>query len=341
MNLYNRRALRQRASQALAAAPGDPKKIVLFYTVITSVMALIMTVLTGFLTDRIDNTGGLGNMGLRSILSTGQTVLPLVQLFVTLCLNLGYHRAVLSFARQQEAGPRTLMEGFRYFLPVLIVSLYQVVLYLSFGILTLYASSFLFMMTPFAEPFYALMEPYLNAASALNGQLVLDDATLFAAMDTLTPMLWIWAGLFLLLFIPTYYGFRMTTFCIADNPRAGAFAAIRGSKFMLRGKRFSLFLLDVSMWWFYALQILVSLICYGDVILPLMGINLPWSSSFSYYFFFVLSLVVQIVSYYFLMNRVNVTYAMAYETLLQKPEPRDKSQDKPQPEPQFPFPREY
>ncbi len=335
MDIRNRRAIHRRAGQALAATANDPRKIALCYTVICSVMTLAMTVLTGFLTDRISDTGGLSNIGLRSILSTGQTVLPIVQLVITSCLNLGYHFAVLRIARNEEAQPRTLLEGFRCFGPILRAMLFQGLLYFSFGILSMYLSSFLFMMTPFAEPFYAVMDPILASSSQLTGGLILEEATVLAAMETLLPMLWIWLGLFLLLFLPAYYSYRMTAFCIADEPRRGALACMHQSKIMLRRNRFALFRLDLTMWWFYALQVLITLICYGDLILPMVGIQLPWSGTFSYYFFFVLSLIIQIVTYYFLMNRVFVAYAVAYDTLRYPEEPEVPK------EPNFPFPTEY
>jgi uncharacterized membrane protein len=133
--------------------------------------------------------------------------------------------------------------------------------------------------------------------------------------DFLHDFIVIWGGIFLLLFLPAYYSFRMTVFCIADNPRQGAFASLRKSKFLLRGNRFALFRLDLSLWWFYALQFLISALCYGDSIAILLGISLPWSPEFGFYFFFVLALIVQILVYYFLMNRVNVAYAVAFDIL--------------------------
>lgn len=335
MDIRNRRAIHHAAGQALSSASADPKKIALWYTVICSVMALVSTVLTGFLTDRIDDTGGLSNMGLRSILSTGQTILPFVQLIITGCLSLGYHVAVLRIARGENAESRTLLDGFRNFGPILRAMLFQGLLYLSYGILSMYLSSFVFMATPFAAPFYEIMEPLMSSPSILNGAITVDEATLMAASEALIPMLWIWGGIFLLLFLPAYYGYRMTTFCIADDPRRGALAAMHRSKIMMRRNRIALFRLDLSMWWFYLLQVLISVVCYGDMLLPMIGITLPWSSMFSYYFFFVLSLALQIVSYYFLMNRVNVAYAVAYDSLQNPGEPEKST------EPNFPFPTEF
>ena len=65
---------------------------------------------------------------------------------------------------------------------------------------------------------------------------------------------------------------------------------------------------------------MVTVVCYGDILLPMVGITLPWSGTVSYFVFYVLSLILQFVVYYFFMNRVNVTYAMAYESIRPKPQ---------------------
>lgn len=335
MDIRNRRAIHQRARDQLAAAPGNPGRIALLYAAVCAVMALLSSAVDLALSNRIADTGGLGNMGLRSVLSTAQTVLPLVQLVMTLCLSLGYHTAVLRIARGEDAQPRTLLEGFRRFGPLLRATLFQAALYFSLGIVSMYLSSYIFMLTPFSAAFSELMAPLLESQDLLTQGFVLDDATLFAAAQTLVPMMLIWLGLFLLLFIPTFYNYRMTTFCIAEDPRMGALACMHKSKVLLRRNRFALLQLDLSMWWFYAIQVLISLICYGEMILPLVGINLPWSPLFSYFFFFIVSLVIQTLAYYLLMNRVNVAYAVAYDALQHPQEAQAPA------EPDLPFPTEY
>lgn len=335
MDIRNRRAVHHTARERLSAASGNSRAIALWYTLICSVLALISTILTAVLTDRIADTGGLSNMGLRSILSTGQAVLPIAQAIITGCLSLGYHYAILRIIRGNTPDPRDLLFGFRNFGPMLRAVLIQSLLYLSYGILSMYLACTVFMATPYADPFYAAMEPLMDSPSMLNGQVVVDEAMILAASETLEPMVWIWGGIFLLLFLPAYYGLRMTTFCIADNPRRGALAALNRSKTMLRRNRIALLKLDISMWWFYLLQFLISAVCYGDMLLPLVGIKLPFGSTFSYYFFFVLSLILQVVTYYFLMNRVYAAYAVVYEGLQPPPEPQQPQQNN------FPFPTQY
>lgn len=335
MDIRNRRAIHQRAREQLSAASGNPGRIALLYAAVCALMALLSTAVDLALSNRIAGTGGLGNIGLRSILSTVQTVLPFVQLLVTLGLSLGYHTAVLRIARGENAQTNTLLTGFRRFAPMLRATFFQTILYFFQAVASMYLSSYIFMLTPFAADFTAVMGPFLESPDLLTQGLVLDDATLNAAIPTLIPMMVIWLGLFLLLFVPTFYSYRMTTFCIAEDPRMGALAALHKSKMMLRRNRFALLKLDLSMWWFYVIQALISFVCYGEMILPMVGITLPWDPLFSYFFFFIVSLVIQTIAYYFLMNRVNVAYAVAYDAL-QEPEAEEILEEE-----TLPFSTEY
>lgn len=334
MNIRDRRAIHQRSRQVLAQAPGDPRRVALVYTVITAVLALAVTVLSGIFTDRIAGTGGLGNMGLRSLLSTGQTVLPIAQFFVNACLGFGYHWAVLRMARGEEALPGDLAMGFRNWGAVLRLLFFQSVVYAVIGFGSMYLSIYIFLLTPYADPFYAVMEPVLQNTSLLNSSIVVDEAMAAAVYDSILPVFLIWALVFAVFGLPLYYNYRMSNFCLAEDPRRGALAAMIVSKRMLRRNRFALFRLDLSLWWFYGLQILISLLCYGDVLLPMVGVRLPFDAAFTYYFFFVASLILQIVTYYFFMNRAYVTYALAYQSLKEPPQATEVTR-------QPPFPTEF
>ena len=314
MNIRQRRAIHDTAANILNR-PHDLSRIVLVYTAVFCGLSLLATLLSAFLSDGISGTGGLSNIGTRSILSTGQSVLPLVNLIITGCLGLGYHIAVLSHVRGFEATPRTLLEGFRFFGPLIRALLFQTVAYgiAIFG--ATYLSSFIFMMTPFSADFMEVVSPMISSVNVLSDSLVLDEATLMAATETMMPMFWILAVVCAFVLIPMHYRFRMVTFCLADDPRRGALFALSKSRAMMRRNCFALFRLDLDLWWFYLGQILVTVVCYCDVLLPLLGITFPWSSTVSFYLFFGLSLAIQFALYYFTMNRVYTVYAVAYETL--------------------------
>ena len=316
MNIRERRAIHRSAAEALNRA-SQARQIVLVYAAVCCGLSLLSTVLSVFLSDRISGAGGLGNIGLRSVLSTGQSVLPLINFIVTSCLTIGYHTAILSFTRGYDASPRTLTDSFRHFGPILRTVLFQVVIYGGTMIAAIYISSSIFMATPYSEAFVQVMTPYLESMTVLSDGLVLDDALLATVMDTMVPMLWILAAVFLVLMLPLYYRMRMVNFALADDPAKGAFHAVFKSRFLMRRNRFALFRLDLTLWWFYAAQLVISLVCYGDMRLPLAGIQFPWSDTVSYYLFYALYLLLQLALYYFGMNRVYAVYAVAYDALME------------------------
>ena len=98
---------------------------------------------------------------------------------------------------------------------------------------------------------------------------------------------------------------------------------------MMRRNRFALLRLDLSLWWFYLLQVVIVLVGYGDMLLPLLGITLPLSDSANSLLCFGLSLALQFVIYLLTMNRVAVTYATAYDALLPKEQTAQKAPQTP------------
>ena len=316
MNIRERRAIHHSAAEALNRAP-QARQIILVYAAVCCGLSLLSTLLSVFLSDRISGTGGLGNIGLRSVLSTGQSVLPLINFIVTSCLTIGYHTAILSFTRGYDASPRTLTNSFRYFGPILRTVLFQVVIYGGTMIASIYISASIFMSTPYSETFVQVMTPYLESMTVLSDGLVIDDALMATALTAMKPMMWILAAVFLVLMLPLYYRMRMVDFALADDPAKGAFHAVFKSRFLMRRNRFALFRLDLTLWWFYAAQLVISLVCYGDMLLPMLGISFPWSDTFSYYLFYALYLLMQLALYCFGMNRVYAVYAVAYDALME------------------------
>ena len=314
MNIRSRSAIHEEARRALDRAPYT-RKTVLIYTAVCCGLSFLTTLLTVFLSDRIDGAGGLGNIGLRSILSTGQSVLPLIQFIITSCLGLGYHITMLTVTRGYEASPRILLQGFRHFGPLLRAMLLQGIVYFGVALAATYGSSFLFLMTPLAGAFMEVLEPLVSSMTAMDTGIILDEATLVAATEAMLPMFWILIPVFLLLFVPVHYGFRMVNFCLAEDPRRGALFALAKSRRLMRRNRIALFRLDLTLWWYYLGTLLVVVACYGDALLPMLGIVLPWDPTISFYAFYLLSIAMQIILNYFAMNRVYAVYAVAYDAL--------------------------
>lgn len=91
MDIRNTRQLKEFSAGRLANAR-DGQKIVLYYSLITVAVSAAATGVSYALSQQIAKTGGLGSMGVRSALTTAQTLLPIVQAVFLMCLTLGVPR---------------------------------------------------------------------------------------------------------------------------------------------------------------------------------------------------------------------------------------------------------
>ena len=321
MDIRNTRAMKSFAAERLSGAPQE-KKIVLIYSGITLGLALLSTLIQYVLGHQINQMGGLSQMGTRTILSTIQSMLPLVQSLILICLELGYVAAMLRIARGQYASPNTLRLGFDRFWTLMRCCVIRGLIYLGLSILALYAASSLFVLSPWGKPFLNAVATLTGGTSLLNPQIVLDDAMVMQLLPTMVPMLLMTAVAVCLLVVPVSYRFRMVGYVIIDKPGMPAMLALRESRKMMRGKCLQLLKLDLSYWWYYIAMFLVAFIANLDQFLALLGIAIPMSADFAYFFFYVIYLVLQLVIYFFLRNRLEVTYSLFYDSV--KPEePKD------------------
>lgn len=318
MTIHDRARIRQEASASLGNYRREAGRLIAYYAGIIGLLSIVSMVLSYSLDSRIAGTGGLGQLGLRSVLSTAQTILPLAQTLILSCLGIGYHIAMLRVVRSQSPSPSNLKEGFRRFGPMLGASLLRGLIYAGMGIAAVYLGTILFMMTPLSKPFYAVMGPYLQNVSPLDGGAALDVDILNAAVPTVMPVLWL-SGILAVVFItPAAYRYRMVDFCLAEDFRVGAMAAMRRSVSLMRRNRIALFRLDLQFWWYYLLLAASSVLFYGDLLLDLMGMPAVLPPDAGYLVFGLLGVGAQFAVQFFFMNRVTATYAVAYETLQEK-----------------------
>ena len=323
MNFPDFSALRQKSAQSLAQAD-NPKSMILFHTGIVLLLAAIITLTDFLLEQAISNTGGLGGMAARSILSTVQSVLPILQGIALPFWQMGYTFYALQIAQNRNTNYRTFTEGFRRFGPVLRLNLFTGAVYMLVAMAATYASSFLFLMSPWGA---SLLEPLYQFSSgdAMDME-VLEQLMESISAEATLPILLVFIPCFLLLCAPFFYRYRMAAFWLMDHPQGGALAAMHTSRKLLQGKKMALFRMDLKFWWFYLLDLLVTAICYGDLILGELGIALPLSESAAYFLFFGIYLVCQLALYYQAKNEVSVTYAHLYLSLLE-PQPEAPQKD--------------
>ena len=317
MDIRNRKELKSFAAQRLEQAQQE-KQIVLIYAGSVLGLSLLVTLVNYLLGLQISQTGGLGNMGTRSFLSAIQTVLPILKFVAVICPELGLTAAMLRIARGQYASPRTLRLGFDRFWPLLRLSILKGLIYFGICIACVYAATILYLLTPLSDSVMEILMPLVSETSILNSGIVLDDATYYQLLSAMTPMLVIFCLIYCVVIAPISYQYRMADYVLIDRPAIGALGALRESRKMMRSNRMNLFRLDLSLWWYYAAVLGTAVVCYGDLILPELGVLFPWSATVSFFLFFALYLALQLAVYYFLYNRVSVTYALAYDAV--KPE---------------------
>lgn len=313
MDIRNPNSLKQAASQALARGR-EPQKVITVYAGATVLISAALTLANYWLSHQISGTGGLSNLGTRSILSTAQTLLPIVQLVVLMGLELGYLHAMMRIARGQYADHTDLKVGFQRFWPMLRMTLLQNLLYFAVGMSIFYFSLQIYLLTPWAEPLIELLLPY-----ATSGNMVLDNVTVMQTVEMTLPALILFLVIYLAVIIPVSFRFRMANYALLDDPRAGAIAALRTSRRMMRHNCLNLFRLDLRLWWYYLLSGLSTAVCYGDMLLSMVGIALPINATVSFFLFYGLYLVILFCVTYFLRNQVETSYIMAYESLGGKP----------------------
>lgn len=326
MILPESRLLKDTARSRLGSAK-ETQKIVLIYTGILTAVSAVTTVAQYVLEKGIAQTGGLQNMGLRSILSTLGTCLPLVQFVILACLGLGFTAAMLRTARGQYTSPKTLKAGVERFWVLIRCTLIQGLIYAGIGIGSSYLAVIVFVLSPLSDGPMERLLPLLSASGeSLLSAPVLDAATEEAVLAALGPVLpvflLLFLGIFLALSLPVMYRYRMAEYLLIDRPGIGALAALRESKTMMRGNRFRLFRLDLSFWWYYGLSAVASVVCYGDVLMQLLGIPMPFSVDVGYFLFYGAYLAINFAIFYFFAARVECTYAAAYDSLVPRQPPQ-------------------
>ena len=322
MNIPSAKYLKVKAANRLESGK-DPQKVVLVYSAIVALSALAVNVVQFILDNQISKTGGLQNIGTRSVLSTLNAVLPLVQTVVLMCLALGYTAAMLRIARRQYASEKTLKAGFERFWVLLRTRLLLMLIYFAIAFGLSYLAMILFLVTPFSSGLTGLILS-LSASGAITPEALLnDEALLLALYDALIPMMVIYLVLLIPIIWAVSYCYRLVNYFLIDQPKLGAFGALRESKQKMKGNIKCLFKIDLSYWWYYLLRMLSASLVYVDLILMILGIQLPLSGTMQYFAVVIVYLASDFALNYFFLNRVETTYALFYDTLNPQQPPQE------------------
>ena len=300
---------KEKARLSLQTAAYSPAKLALIHTAAAAALGLLITVINYFLNQNM-GPGGLAGMDTRAVLQTVQMALSTGMMVVTPFWAMGLVYTMLQVARQDDARPQSLLEGFRRFGAVLRFVLLQGALYFAVIMVCLNVATMLFTFTSLSNETYAQLE-----AMATDANFVLDTEAAMALLPTLIPAYVIFGILFCVLAIPLFYRFRMAQYVLMDQKNTGALAALVLSARMMKGHRLELFRMDLSYWWYYLLQVVIAVAAYLDVLLPALGVTLPLSQDALLFGSFGVYLVLQLGFAYGCMASVQTAYGCAYDIL--------------------------
>lgn len=311
MSIPSAKYLKKKASNRLQSG-NDPKKVVLVYAGIVALSSLVVTVVQDLLDSQISQTGGIQNIGTRSMLTTADTVLTIAQLLLVMCLTLGYTGSMLRIARGQYASPNSLKAGGERIWVLLRTRLLQMLIMTAAAFALCFLVINVCLLTPLSNRVIAVMgtvsaEELLSNGLALMGLYSAMLPIILIYLVALVPLLWY--------FSCTY---RMVDYLLIDRPQLGAFGVLRESRRMMQGNMKMMLRVDLSFWWYYLLQALVSMLIYLNMVLALFAIGLP--PEVLYWGTVVLYLAADFALRYFFSNKVAVTYALFYDSLCPKQE---------------------
>ncbi len=320
MEAYTCKHLKQQAGERLKNASYSPKKLILLYAAVLLGLSLVLSLLQFILDRGIGGTGGLSGIGTRAALETLQSLLQLANGLLLPFWQMGLIFAMLRTVRGQQVQPASLLEGFRHFGPVLRMNLLRWCIYFTGMLLGCQLGAVVYAMSPAAAPVYTLAEQMVSENITDPYALLTEEAVLELAQSMLPFIL---LGILLPL-IPVFYRLRLMDYTLADRPERGAFGSLRVSLALTRRNCLKFAKLDLSFWWYFALELLAAAVCCGDVLLELCGVELGMTATAASFLFFALGLTCQLGLYVWKMDAVTATYALAYEALLPQPEEENR-----------------
>ena len=300
--------LRTEEDRALHGAAILPRKLITVHSGVTIGISLLLSVMSYLLEQEIAGTGGLSGIGTRSVLETCQTVLQLANMILLPFWAIGYIRVVLQWTTWERTDTNALLHGFRNWGPVLRLQILRGALYILLMITGAQIASMIFLMTPAARDLYAIMEQLLESDITDPNALLENEAYLSACM-AMAPYI-VLGGLALV--VPVAYRLRFADYVMMDIPQMGALRAMLASWHLTRRGCVALLKLDLHFWWFYLAQALIAVLGYGDLLLPLLGVNLGISADAAMFGFYIAALVCEFALFVWQKNRVFTVYGLAY-----------------------------
>lgn len=322
MAYFDYSKLRSDTQTALNQQEQNPRKLVLLHSGVVIGLGLLLSVLSYLLDMGIAETGGLSGIGSRAALETVQAMLQIANLILLPFWNMGYTYAVVAMSKGQQVDQRSLLWGLGHWGVVLRSMFLQGLIYVALMMVGAQLTGIIFMLTPAAQPLFALAEE-MTAAGMTDPYAMMDSPAYQQIALQMLP--YILVGM-LLFTAPVYYRLRFADYVLTEYPQAGALRAMMASLRITRKHAAAVLKLDLRFWWFYLAQALILVLGYGDLLLPMLGIDLGLHADVAMFAFYAAGLLCEFALYLWQKNQVSVTYALAYNQLMDDAAAQAKAQ---------------
>lgn len=312
MTSFHNKQLHADAKASLQHFGNRAGKLILIYAGVSLCVNLLLTLISYALDFAIDGTSGLADISTIALLEAIETFLSFLQVIAMPFWSIGYVYAMMQTARRESADSVNLLAGFRHFGPVLRTTFLRLAIYFALAMVGMQIAGLVYMLFPSAKELLRLTEELTRGTEIPDYNALLENEAYMAAMMPAIPLMIIGA---ILPIIPLFYRMRLMDYVLMDEPRHGAFYAFGRSMRLTRKKCMAIFKLDLRFWWFYLLELLSLAICFGDVLLPLVGISLPMEPAQAALVFYLVGILCQFGLYLWKQNQVSATYALLYDAL--------------------------
>ncbi len=315
MASFHIQELKETSAQRLAPRLGTARRMAAVFTLVAAALSLGGSGLHLLLSSQISQTGGIGGLGLRSVLQTIQEILRYGNMIFSPLWSAGFLYAMLRVVRQEELGNRDLLEGFRRWGRILSGCCFEYLMTLMLAILVSNVTAFLYSFTSGAREMAQVLQPFLdNLEAYTTGQAVLTQAQSAEILSAVAPMLLLLAALLIPSYLYMTYSFRMARYLIMERPISGSRAYFLSS-YLLRGNKWQVLKLDLSYWWYHLLGALVGLVAYLDILLSMLGIALPLGETFWFFLTLILHCTLLLALNVWKKPQVDCAYLTLFEEI--------------------------
>lgn len=295
-----------RAARTLTAQAGPT---VVRYTAVYLAVGLLVALTTLVCQLLIDRTGGLGDMGKRTMISTVEMLILLAAQVFQPLWTVGITCCAMGFARQEAVNSNHLLGGLRRWAVLLRLTVCQGFVYFSASYVLLMFVLPVYLLTPWGTNLLQTMTGYMATATELTPQM---QEAIIAAMG---PLYVVWIPIVAVLSIFLSYQFRLALYRVLDGDRPGAIRAMWESCRLIHRHRWQLVKLDLSWWWYYLVTALCSCILYAPELLTALGVTLPISGNVLYLVCYLVYAAALGGLYLIGLAKVETSYALFYDRL--------------------------